>query len=404
VSEIEGSDKEEAAVLPPAATTDVGAVWNGSDETAQNDSGGAVIVPVRRVGARPVMKPVGARRVAAWIAVFSFLCFAYFMPHWDWNQAARMDMTIALVNHHTFAIDRYQNDTGDKDFFQGHYYSQKAPGQSLAGIPIYFAYKAFMSAKGTPAPDRADDFAAQYLVVLFTVAIPLALFLALFFWFLGYFSTSLVNRVVVTLAMGLATDLFAYGHELFAHVPEAVLLFVAFILAYILGKREAAVRGPFTAYIAKNPDSGAWLFGLCIGVAVIFEYPPATIAILISVYALTRVPLRTVGWMAIGGTSVLILMLAYNYAVYHNPRTLGYTSGSAAVIIGQLTQGFGGLVWPPTWDALWSLSFSSYRGLLFMSPYLLLAFPGLRLWARRGGAEWFLFLAISVIFWVEIAM
>jgi hypothetical protein len=367
---------------------------------------GTVDQPLKsvHVGARPLPRPVSTRRLTAWIGVFSFLCFAYFIPHWDWNQAARMDMTVAAVNHGTFAIDRYQDNTGDKDFFQGHYYSQKAPGQSLMGIPIYAAYVAFMDLKGTPPQDRADDFAAQYLLVQFTVAIPMALFLMMFFWFLGYFSRSLLNRVVVTLALGLATDMFPYAHELFGHVPEAVLLFALFVLAYIAGKGESAIRGPVTAYLVKNPDVTAWLFGLCFGFAFIFEYPPVTIAILIGLYALTRVPLRTVGWMAVGAASILVLMLAYNYAVYHNIRTVGYTSGSAAVIKGQLTQGFGGLVWPPTWNSLWSLSFGPYRGMIFLSPFLLLAFPGFRLWARRGGIEWLLFLLISILFWIELSM
>jgi hypothetical protein len=399
----------EAPVSTPAARSitpemgdDRGPAPDGPSHVLPN--GAEEVLPLRERPVEEAEREIKPRRVAVWLAVFSFLSFAYFIPHWDWNQAARMDMTVAAVNHGTFAIDLYQQNTGDKDFFEGHYYSQKAPGQSLIGIPIYLAYVAFMDLKGTPPPDRPDDFAAQYLIVLLTVAVPMALFLWLFFWFLGYFSPSLVNRVITTMALGLATDMFAYAHELFGHVPEAVLLFTMFVLAYILRHGEDATRGRLTAYLAENPDVCAWLLGLTFGLAILFEYPPAAIGFLICVYGMRRRRLLSFGWMVVGLASIIVMMLAYNYAVYHNFHTLGYTSGSAAVIKGQLTRGFGGLVWPPTWDALWGLSFGPYRGVFFLSPYLLLAIPGYRLWARRGGGEWILFLAIPILFWIEIAM
>jgi hypothetical protein len=399
----------EAPVLEPALQSVTPDTDNGGDSALDGPPyvpplGVEEALPQQDRPAREAERKFGARRIAVWLTVFSFLTFAYFIPHWDWNQAARMDMTVAAVNHGTFAIDLYQDNTGDKDFFEGHYYSQKAPGQSLVGIPIYLAYVAFLDVKGTPPQDRADDFAAQYLIVLLTVALPMALFLWLFFWFLGYFSSSVVNRAITTMALGLATDMFPYAHELFGHVPEAVLLFTMFVLAYIMRHGETAIRGQFTAYLAKNADVCAWLLGLTFGLAILFEYPPATIGLLIFLYGMRRWQLLYFGWAAVGLASIIVMMLAYNYAVYHNFRTVGYTSGSAAVIKGQLTRGFGGLVWPPTWDALWNLSFGPYRGVFFLSPYLLLAIPGYRLWAVRGGREWILFLVIPIMYWIEIAM
>src|SRR5947209_8738561 len=47
------------------------------------------------------------RRAAIWLGGFLFLCFIWVLPHWDWNQNARLDLTVAIVNHATFAIDRY---------------------------------------------------------------------------------------------------------------------------------------------------------------------------------------------------------------------------------------------------------------------------------------------------------
>jgi hypothetical protein len=57
--------------------------------------------------------------VAVWLAGLFFFCFTYFYQSYDWEQIARLDTTVAIVNHGTFAIDRYQQNTGDKSFYDG---------------------------------------------------------------------------------------------------------------------------------------------------------------------------------------------------------------------------------------------------------------------------------------------
>jgi hypothetical protein len=346
---------------------------------------------------------ITSRRVAVWLSVFSFLCFAYFLPHWDWNQTARLDLTVATANHYSFAIDKYQGNTGDKAYFRGHYYVLKAPGQSLIGVPIYRAYAIFMDAKGTPHADTPDDLAMQYLQILITCAIPATLLLLLFFWFLGYFSTSLANRALLTLTLGLGTNIFAYAQQLFGHVPAATLLFAGFVLVYVLGRKDA-VRGPWTAWLVANPELTALLAGLALGTAILIEFPPAIIAICIGVYALLRVPLRHALYIVIGAIPPLAVLMAYDYAVYGNPFTVAYTSGSTSGFTGALSPGFAGLVWPPKWDAIYGMSLSPYRGLFFLSPFLLLAFPGYRLWRERGAAEWLLCLVIPVLYFLIMTM
>jgi hypothetical protein len=346
---------------------------------------------------------ISPRRISVWLAIVSFCSFAYFIPHWDWNQAARMDMIVAAANQGNFAIDKYQDNTGDKDYYQGHYYSSKAPGQSLVGIPIYILYEGYMNFRGTPPQDRADDWAAQYLEVLATVMVPATLFVLLLFWFLGYFSTSLLNRTIVTLGIGLGTDFFAYAHELFGHVTVAVLLFTGFTLVYIIG-RDDAIRGPWTRRLVQNPDATALLAGAVLGLAVLFEYPPALIALLIGIYALTRLRPGHIVYMAVGAAPALMIVVGYNTAVYRNPLIFGYTSGASVNFAQQQRMGFGGFAWPPSFEAIYSLSIFPYRGLFFMSPFLLLAFPGYFLWKRRGGSEWLLFLAIPVLFFFAITM
>jgi hypothetical protein len=365
-------------------------------------------------------------RITLWLAGVLFLCFVYFLPRWlDWNQDARVDMTAAIVNHRTIAIDAYQANTGDDAFYRGHYYSNKAPGQSLLGIPVYGAQKAFTSfPPGRNLVNAVEknsgwslalressvrfllspklDFALfQYLASIFTVAVPSVLFLLVFFWFLGFFSESVANRLILTLGLGLATIFFPYSQVFYSHVPAAALLFVAFVLLYLLANQDHA-KGKRSDWIHDRSTLASAVAGLCLGAAVVFEYPAAIISLLIGLYGLTHLPRRLSGYLVLGSIPGLLTVMGFNYAAYHNPIVTGYSGHS--VVWKQESQGIGGFSWPPRLNAIWGMSFSPYRGLFFLSPFLLLSVPGFWMWFRRGGHARLLCLAIPPIFFFTVAM
>src|SRR5437868_485539 len=93
---------------------------------------------------------ISASRTGLWLAGLFLFCFIYFLPRpGDWNQNARLDLTLALVNHHRIAIDGYQWNTGqDSIYSHGHWYMNKAPGQSYVGVPVYAALRAALDATG----------------------------------------------------------------------------------------------------------------------------------------------------------------------------------------------------------------------------------------------------------------
>src|SRR4030095_1701401 len=78
--------------------------------------------------------------------IFIFLtllcCYTYFLPRWaDPNQNSRLDMVVAVVEDGTFQIDKYVHNTVDYAKVGEHYYSDKAPGAALIGIPVYASLK-----------------------------------------------------------------------------------------------------------------------------------------------------------------------------------------------------------------------------------------------------------------------
>lgn len=356
--------------------------------------------------------PARLRRVAArgrinpWIVGVLLWCFVYFPgPSGDWYQEARMDTTLALVTHHTPAIDAYQMNTGDKDSYRGHYFSITAPGQSLAGVPAAAAFEALAGPDGLSSAAHGltfQFFVLKYLETLLTATMPAVLLLMLFFWFLGFFSTSVAHRVLLTLALGLATNLYPYSQVLYAHAAASALAFAGMTCLYLL-RRPPPHGGRLTVFFRRNPLACCVAAGLALGSAVLFEYQTVVIFALGVVYAWTQSRPRAVGALLLGAAPPVLAALTMNALEYGNPFTTGY-SGHSVSFHHAYSHGPAGFSWPPSLDALWGMSFSPYHGLFFLSPFLLAAVPGYLMWRRQPFIEWWPFLATPIAYWVAMSM
>ncbi len=87
--------------------------------------------------------------------------------------------------------------------------------------------------------------------------------------------------------------------------------------------------------------------------------------------------LRMALFVGAGLVMLAPLVLYNNLAVYGSPLSQGYAHlQGRAQFIGGMRQGVEGIGLPRL-DALWGVTFSPYRGLFVLSPFLLLALPGL---------------------------
>ena len=325
------------------------------------------------------------------------LCYGYFLPRWaSWNQNSRLDLVMAVVDEGTLSIDHYYQNTGDYAAFNGHYYSDKAPGSAFLGVPVYAAIRPILnSSPMQQAMNRlaqSDAFGATlkkegtglltdkiyfalvlYIVTFTVVSIPSALLGVLIYKFLGAFAERSVWRVVVALLYGLATNAFPYSGSFLGHQIVAFLLFGAFYLAYLIGQGRASLRWTL-------------LTGLMLSYAVITEYPTALIAAAIFGYVWLVLPDRR--WMIAligGGLPPGLLLMAYDWAIFGNVLPVGYMHSEMYTDIHG--QGFISLV-GPSLPALWGITFGSFRGLFFIAPILLLAVPGFVIWWRQGKCRW----------------
>jgi hypothetical protein len=231
------------------------------------------------------------------------------------------------------------------------------------------AFDATLREGGTGLLPQKIYFAtALYFVTFFTISIPSALLGGLLYRVLGSFMEAERPRFFTALTYGLATPAFPYAGMFFSHQLVAFLLFAAFYLIFRQRKTQIS----------------CWqliVVGLLLGWSVITEYPTALIAGGVALYALwSQRALRTVLWIAVGALAPGILLMAYDWAIFGSILPKGYFY--SALYVEKHHTGFLSLTYPRP-DALWGITFGSFRGLFFLAPVLLLAVVGFGIWLHK---------------------
>src|SRR5207253_7035115 len=161
----------------------------------------------------------------------TFVTYAYFQAGGGWNQNSLFDLTRAMVEHRTFAIDSvlidgYPN-TGDISIAGGHLYSNKSPALSwIAAIPYAILY-AIERAAGIDANSIEAITLNAYLCTLICVALPAA-FIPMMLYRYGRakgFSAPWSASIAVITA--LCTQLLPYSTIFMLHAPSGALLLFA---------------------------------------------------------------------------------------------------------------------------------------------------------------------------------
>ncbi len=345
------------------------------------------------------------------IFLIVFLSIIYTFPRWaDPNQNSRLDMVFAVVEDGSFQIDRFVWNTVDYAKVGDHYYSDKAPGTAFLGIPIYAglkqlldlpavasltqwlaqnaSFQATLREEGTGVSLEKVRFAiTQSVLVVFLAAIPTALLSVVLFNYLGRFSQDVLPRAIVALSYGLLTPAWVYGGALYGHQLSAFLIFTTF-------------WGLSTGWF-DGSRVRAFGLGLLLAFSIVIEYPSVIAVMIIGAYALVRFLSHRAFvkslFFFLGGILPGLGLMAYNNAVFGGPFDLGYAYSE--LWLDQHQSGFMSLS-SFQLEALWGIFFSGYRGLFFLSPWLLTSVVGFYFWWRERierPALW-ISLAISILF------
>jgi hypothetical protein len=349
------------------------------------------------------------------------LGYLVMMQPLGWNQTAHFALLKSLADG-TPRIDRYHWETGDKSYTAGHFFTAKAPGLALLSLPWYELLKAvggpeaaadvadrrapsswsIEAGKLVRSHTRRRPAAAQasvtevvnrqtplvWGVALATVLAPALLMLLLVRALAERLEPGLGTAAAV--ALGLGTMVLPFSTLFFAHVLSAALGFGAF--AVLWREREGPARPALVA--------GA---GALAGLAVVVEYPLALIVVVLGAYAASRQPhVRRVIAFGAGAAAGIAPLVVYNLWAFGSIGSLSY--GNVVAFpgatghdrLGLNNTGVFGVGWPRPEAAL-QLLFSA-KGLLVLTPVVLMGVVGTVLLHRRRRAEALTIGAIGLAF------
>jgi hypothetical protein len=319
------------------------------------------------------------RKTAFLLGLVTFLSFIYFYEGGGWNQNSRFDLLRAIVERHTLQIDAYHENTQDKAHFNGHYYSDKAPGLVFLAVPFAVAARAALRVSGIDPESARGEIAVSYLVSAGAVALPAALAGVCLFFFGARFGGGSSGGAFAALVMCLGTPMWAYAGLFWAHALVGACLVFAFAAALKV-RDSVGARGDFLWALAV---------GLSAGWATVTEYPAAPASAMLAFLALslgwrrgTAARWRVFAGVGVGAGICLIVLLAYLYAAFGSFRpSYSYYDPQSFAFMQQ--RGYMGLTYPHP-DRLLKLLFGCSRGLFLASPVVLGAPVGLWwLWKEK---------------------
>lgn len=339
--------------------------------------------------------------------VLLFATFVFFFQGGGGNQNVRLLQVRALIEHHTFAIDAYRDDTvregvwkpfvltEDWAYAGGRYYPNKPPGLSLLGVPSFAIADRVLGALGTRAKRRAQW--ASYFTTVCTVGLSAVILGLLVFHALrDLLRLEEAAAFWATVCFSFGTLSFSYSTVFQCHLPAACAAFASFLLAARLRDRAEGDGAAGAVALA----AGAGFSG---GLAVLFE--PSCVIVLLGVMAyLASLPQGRRGLLAflLAGAPAAALQLGYNWACFGSPLTSSYALSNPSIMFAVDGRTFTF----PTPLRIYQLLISPARGLFMTSPLLVLAIPGARAILREGGRltrEVWLALGVAASFLLFVA-
>jgi hypothetical protein len=308
------------------------------------------------------------KRLALAAILLAGVAYATMIQSFSWNQTSHYDLIRSLNDERT-SIDLYQENTGDKVFYKGHFYSARAPGLALFALPFYDTLNLVDAPKVARASKalRGED-EMIYFIGLWGNVLPGLLLLLLVWRTAERFEPGF--GVAAAVALGLGTLVLPLSTLLFSHVFTAFLGFGAFML--MMRERD----GPSSPMLLG-------LAGLAMGYSVTSEYPLFFVAAVLGLYLLSRrdalnprgVITRAGAYIA-GGIVGIVPLLLYNHYAFNSWTHLAYSD------VPRQQHGFFG-IGVPSLKVLATLLFDS-RGLFTISPVLLMGVIGTVLLFKRG--------------------
>lgn len=308
-------------------------------------------------------------REAIIIFLIVFIGYGYFSFGFDWNINSRLALVKAFVDEGRFEIDSYHEaelETGDKAYFNDHYYSDKAIGSSLLGVIVYYPIHWWNMLRDVVMTTQAF----RQWVTIFSVSLPATLIAPLLFFLIKYLTNDTLYAFVITIGICLGTPLFKYSTAFYGHSLAAVSYFSAWnIWFYARRNKFISLRRAFSST-------------LLLGFMIITEYPTFVLFGIILLYIIYILyesnqlfDWKIYGVMLIGFMIPVCMLFCYNYSVFGSILATGYSFENQQEFQLAHAQNFLGIGLPNPYN-FWYQTFHPAIGIFWQSPILLLSLLG----------------------------
>ncbi|MCZ7641031.1 MAG: DUF2079 domain-containing protein [Verrucomicrobia bacterium] len=305
---------------------------------------------------------------------------------------SRLNLLQELVGRGTLNIDRVHQNTPDKAYFGGHYYSDKAPGTAALALPAYAAAARVAGWRGVDLDGSAGKKLVSWAACAFSQALPAALGGAAVLAWLNLFVRRRAGLLAV-LGLTLGGLALPYSTLLFSHAQVIGLIGIAIWASGLFcpGLMEATGGpGPSTREAGRGRMA---LAGLCLGLALASEYTAGIVVLGIGLELVLREwrrgpDLGGAGGHAgsaiaragadrwrpalacgLGALPPLLLIPAYSWATIGSPFELPYSYQAS---FAPMKEGLYAIKWPDA-ENLGRLLIGPTRGLIFWTPFLIMA-------------------------------
>jgi hypothetical protein len=337
------------------------------------------------------------KREAVLIFLLLAFMYAYFYHDPSWNGNSRLGLTFAIVQEGRLTIDSFHNREGtitkDKAIYNGHYYTSKAIGTSVLAaffyLPLYWLEQLLNF--------KLDLGETKYLLTFLSIGLPSAIAGSLMYVLCKQVTRNRFRAYTAAIVINLGTMIFPYSVILYGHQLAGALLFCAFFLIFHL-KTHPDIRRKDILF----------LIGFLLAFALITEYPVAPIVLILAAYYFFVLWKKdgvngslAVLMPALGAVIPIVMVLAYNTAVFDHPISTGYTHSADPWFQEQQTQNLVGIGWPNL-KVIFYLTLHPAFGLFWQSPVLLMSLVGIWFMSRIPTFKIEALIAITVFLYLVI--
>ena len=333
--------------------------------------------------------PAGGR-TALLLFVFVWLSCGYF-GSWAFNpnNTTRMFAAISLVEEGDATIDQFQHLAMDHAKFGEHYYTDKAPGMTIMAMPaVWLADQVTGDEALFHSPSLGDRGFVDYMILrvwlaaFFSSGLLVALGAVALYWTGLSLTGDRGAAMFGALGYAVATPTWGWATTIFGHAAVGALMLIG-----LAGLRFIAVNGREPEAPAGRLYAAAALAAFALGWALVVEHQSVFGVLALLLYGLwvTRsfalaLRMRLLGVGVVAGIAALAPLVIYNLVAFDTLFKVGYEGVEG---FEGMQQGVMGLTYPKP-GVMYEILFGERRGILWLSPLLILAPFGLYAMTKRN--------------------